>query len=146
MGIEWLLRAVPARAVTQGPSKEPDRVGVVVLAAGQSLRMGARNKLLCEVEGEIMVARVVDQLLQTSARPIVVVTGHEAEELQAALTGRDLRFAHNDRYADGMSTSLRVGITEMERAGVQASKTSQRASKTSQRVVSQTGHAASSGW
>jgi molybdenum cofactor cytidylyltransferase len=40
----------------------------------------------------------------------VVVTGHEADAVRGALAGLDVRFAHNPDFADGMSTSLRVGV------------------------------------
>jgi molybdenum cofactor cytidylyltransferase len=57
-----------------------------------------------------MVARVVDAVLASQARPVVVVTGNEAERVRAALTGRAVTFAHNPDYADGLSASLRRGI------------------------------------
>jgi len=41
---------------------------------------------------------------------VIVVTGHEAEAVRAALAGLDVQFAHNPDFALGMSTSLRVGV------------------------------------
>jgi molybdenum cofactor cytidylyltransferase len=72
--------------------------------------MGDRNKLLEEVGGKPMVAHVVDALLATQARPVVVVVGHEADRVRAALAEREVRFVDNPEYAAGMSTSLRAGI------------------------------------
>ena len=59
------------------------RVGAVVLAAGLSRRMGGANKLLAEFDGEPLVARAVDAVLASRARPVVVVTGHEAARVRA---------------------------------------------------------------
>lgn len=89
------------------------RIGAVVLAAGQSRRMGAENKLVLEVDGAPMVTRVVDALIASSVVDIVVVTGHEPERVQQALTGRPVRYHHNPAFANGMSTSLRTGITAL---------------------------------
>jgi molybdenum cofactor cytidylyltransferase len=68
------------------------------------------NKLVAELDGESIVRRTVRAVLGSRARPIVVVTGHEAEAVRGALAGLDVRFVHNPDFADGMSTSLRVGL------------------------------------
>ena len=88
------------------------RVGAVVLAAGLSRRMG-ENKLLLDVDGAPLVARSVDAVLASRARPVVVVTGHEAARVRAALGARTLRFVHNPDYAAGLATSLRAGIAAL---------------------------------
>ena len=85
------------------------RIAAVVLAAGRASRMGS-NKLVAELDGEPIVRRTVRAVLGSRARPVVVVTGHEAEAVRAALAGLDVRFVHNPDFADGMSTSLRVGV------------------------------------
>jgi molybdenum cofactor cytidylyltransferase len=85
----------------------------VVLAAGLSRRMGAANKLLAEVEGAPMIARCVDAVLASPARPVVVVTGHEAARVRRALAGRALSFAHNPEPEAGLSASLRTGIAAL---------------------------------
>jgi molybdenum cofactor cytidylyltransferase len=85
------------------------RIAAVVLAAGRASRMG-ENKLIAELDGEPIVRRTVRAALASRARPVIVVTGHEAEAVRAALAGLDVQFAHNPDFADGMSTSLRVGI------------------------------------
>ena len=91
-------------------SRAEPRVAAVVLAAGQSRRMGEVNKLLADIDGAPMVARVVDTILATRARPVVVVIGHEEARVRAALAGRDVVFVHNPEHAEGMSTSLRAGL------------------------------------
>lgn len=81
----------------------------IVLAAGQSRRMGA-HKLLLPLGGRPLVAHVVDAVLASHIRPVLVVVGHDAESVQHALMGRDVQFVANDRYAEGLSTSLRAGV------------------------------------
>jgi molybdenum cofactor cytidylyltransferase len=65
----------------------PVRVAAIVLAAGRSTRMGPQNKLLAHLDGKPMVRVVVETALASKARPILVVTGHMAAEVSAALEG-----------------------------------------------------------
>ncbi len=58
-----------------------------------------------------MIRRAVDIVLRSGIRPVIVVTGHEAESIAAALDGLPVVFAHAEDYADGMSASLRAAIT-----------------------------------
>jgi molybdenum cofactor cytidylyltransferase len=60
-----------------------------------------------------MAARVVDHLLASSARPILVVTGHREPEIRAALAGRDVRFVHAERHAEGLAESLKAGLAAL---------------------------------
>ena len=122
MGVGGLLMEIPSRPTPPSTSEPVTRalhpVGAVVLAAGHSRRMGERNKLLVPVAGEPMVARVVGALLATRVRPVVVVTGHDAEAVRQALAGRPVRFVHNAGHEAGMSGSLRAGIEALGEAGV----------------------------
>ena len=86
------------------------RIASIVLAAGRSSRMGPRNKLLEPINGEPMIRRVAATALASGAQPIVVVTGHEAPVVTAALRGLDVTAILNPDYADGLSTSLRAGL------------------------------------
>ena len=82
----------------------------VVLAAGRSRRFGRANKLLRPVAGTPMVRRVVETALESRARPVIVVTGHEADAIEAALAGLPLVLARNPDYGSGLASSLGVGI------------------------------------
>ena len=86
------------------------RIAALVLAAGQSRRMGAANKLLGEIGGSSMVARVVAAAAASRADPVIVVTGHQAEAVRAALAGSEVTFVHNPDFAAGLSTSLAAGL------------------------------------
>jgi molybdenum cofactor cytidylyltransferase len=86
------------------------KVAAIILAAGRSTRFGEDNKLLEEIDGEPMVARVAALALASRARPVIVITGFEAERVGAALDGFDIRLVPNPDYAQGMSTSLSAGL------------------------------------
>jgi len=82
----------------------------VVLAAGRSTRMGAVNKLIAEIGGKPLVRIAAEQALASHAKPVIVVTGHERDKVEAALKGLPVKHVHNPDYADGLGTSLKVGI------------------------------------
>ena len=63
--------------------------------------MGAANKLLADVGGKPMVRHVVEAALASQARPVLVVTGHQADEVRAALAGLDVAFVRQSRLRDG---------------------------------------------
>jgi molybdenum cofactor cytidylyltransferase len=121
MGVGGLLKEIEARplpraeaARTPPPALAPRRarqVAALVLAAGRSRRMAPLNKLLVtDKAGVPMILRVVDQVLASRARPVIVVTGHERERVEEALAGRPVIFAHADDYAEGLSASLKAGL------------------------------------
>jgi molybdenum cofactor cytidylyltransferase len=89
-------------------------LGALVLAAGSSQRMGALNKLTEEIDGQALVARVVSAFEVAGVGPIVVVTGHEAAAVQAALSSHHVCFVHNRSHAEGMGTSIACGIAALE--------------------------------
>lgn len=99
-----------------GPTakRTPAKVAALVLAAGRSTRMGqGRNKLTTDLDGKPIVRRTVEAALASKGRPVVVVTGHDREHVEAALTGLDVRFVHNPDFAEGLSTSLRAGLAAL---------------------------------
>ena len=55
----------------------------------------------------------VEAALGSNARPVVVVTGNDADAVRAALAGLDVRVIHNPDYAAGMSTSLWRGVAAL---------------------------------
>lgn len=93
-------------------------VAAVVLAAGQSRRMGSENKLLAPLGGAPLVCRAVAAAAASRARPVVVVTGHEADRVEAALAGMDVRTVRNPDYELGLSASLRAGLAALDKDGV----------------------------
>ncbi|HEV7369033.1 molybdopterin-binding/glycosyltransferase family 2 protein [Arenibaculum sp.] len=119
MGVGGLLAEIPSRPLPRASgglglveAPRAPRIAAIVLAAGQSRRMGT-NKLVEEVGGMPMVARVVDAVLASAAAPVVVVTGHQQQAVAAALAGRPVTLVHNPAHGEGLSTSLKAGIVAL---------------------------------
>ena len=86
------------------------KIIALVLAAGTSSRAGDINKLLINLQGAPMISKIVDEINQTSANRIVVVTGHDSDAIKSSLFNFDIIFAHNPNYMDGISSSLKKGF------------------------------------
>jgi molybdenum cofactor cytidylyltransferase len=123
MGVGGLLKEIETRPAPRGRERETGFgaapktrpfVAALVLAGGLSRRTAPHNKLLSIMpNGQTMIAQTVDRVLAASAKPVIVVTGHQDAQIQAALTGRKLSFVHAPDYAEGMAASLRAGIAAL---------------------------------
>lgn len=92
-------------------------VSIVVLAAGASSRMGSEggHKLLSTFGGETLVRHSVLAATRSSARDVVVVTGHRSAEIEAALHGVDVRVVRNAQYRLGIAGSISRGVEAARR-------------------------------
>jgi molybdenum cofactor cytidylyltransferase len=85
------------------------KIAAIVLAAGASARMGT-NKLLIEFEGKPFLLHAIKAAVASKANPVIAVTGHDAENVEAALGGFPVITVRNEHYDKGLSTSLRRGL------------------------------------
>jgi len=81
----------------------------VVLAAGESRRMGQPKQLLPFGERTIL-ERVVDTLLTAGVGEVVVVLGHMADRVRAVLGDRPVTAVVNELYRQGMLSSVKCGV------------------------------------
>ncbi|TAK47917.1 MAG: 4-diphosphocytidyl-2C-methyl-D-erythritol kinase [Xanthobacteraceae bacterium] len=111
MGVGGLLMEIvtrPQPRIAQG--EEHARVAAVILAGGQSRRMGGPNKLLAAAGDKPLVRHAAEQALASRLRPVIVVTGHQRAEVEAVLGGLEVHFVHNPDFAEGIASSVRAGI------------------------------------
>ena len=88
-------------------------IAAIVLAAGRGSRFGGASKLLENLDVEPLVGHAVRAALQSSARPVLVVLGHEAGRVAQALASCAVRTILNPDHADGLSTSLKAGFAAL---------------------------------
>ncbi|MCI0396154.1 MAG: EF2563 family selenium-dependent molybdenum hydroxylase system protein [Chloroflexi bacterium] len=96
------------------------RVTAVVLAAGQSSRMGRTKQLLPWGETTVL-GQTLRHLKQSAVHDILVVSGHAAEEVEAIAAAEGVATVRNDHYAEGeMLSSLQVAVQHLplDRAAV----------------------------
>ncbi|HSO48254.1 MAG TPA: molybdopterin-binding/glycosyltransferase family 2 protein [Rhizobiaceae bacterium] len=110
LGVGGLLMEIGTRPQPREKRPSEPVVSAVILAAGRSTRMGAHNKLLARLDGKALVRHVAEAAMASSAAETIVVTGHEAELVEAALASLPVRVVRNQDFAEGMATSLAAGI------------------------------------
>ena len=94
---------------------ESSSTAAIILAAGSSSRMGGgRHKLLLPLDGRPVLSHVIDAALESYARPIVIVLGHQAgqvrTQIETYMPQPGINIVENAAYLQGMSTSMHLGI------------------------------------
>ncbi len=90
-------------------SERSGPIAGVVLAAGNSTRMG-RNKLLLELDGEPVIRRAVGRAIDAGLSPVIVVLGFEADRIREVLSGLTHQEVVNAEFETGISSSVGLGI------------------------------------
>jgi len=89
-------------------------VSAVLLAAGESRRMGEVNKLGMLVDGVPLLRRTAQTLLASRLKEVVVVIGHEADMSRSLLDGLPLSPVFNEKYREGQMTSVYEGLKALQ--------------------------------
>jgi molybdenum cofactor cytidylyltransferase len=101
-------------AAPRSPSaRAGPKVAAIVLAAGRSSRMAGANKLLELIDGDPIVRLVAGIALAAGASPVIVVTGFDAARIAEALDDLKVTIVHNAAFEEGLSSSLRTGLSAL---------------------------------
>ena len=84
-------------------------IAIVILAAGASRRMGVPKQLLHH-RGRTLLRHAVETALVSTCRPLVVLLGANAEEIQPEIEGLPVKIVQNPYWAEGLGSSIRAGI------------------------------------
>jgi molybdenum cofactor cytidylyltransferase len=88
------------------------KTGIIILAAGNSSRMGKPKQLL-NYKGKTLLQTVIDEALKTDCKPIVVVLGANAEEIAARHQNDQIQFVINESWGNGMASSIAAGLSSV---------------------------------
>lgn len=110
--INW-SRLVQTTNQGRGSGLEQNVIAVV-LAAGRSLRMGPKNKLLEKLGEKSILHHVVTALQESQIESVVVVLGHEAEKIKNDLEGENVTYVMNPDYEQGIGTSISAGLRSVD--------------------------------
>jgi molybdenum cofactor cytidylyltransferase len=86
---------------------------VILLAAGSSTRMGAVKQLL-DFRGKPLLRHAVESAQASGCDRVVVVLGAHEREARAALEGLEVEIVVNERWPEGMGTSIQSGLRALE--------------------------------
>lgn len=87
-------------------------ISAILCAAGSSRRMKNDNKLLLKYGDQAIITHVTAQLLSADIGELIVVTGHQSEEVKDALSPHEdkITFVNNPRHATGQTSSIQTGL------------------------------------
>jgi molybdenum cofactor cytidylyltransferase len=88
--------------------------GIIILAAGASTRLGEPKQQLL-YKGKTLLQHAVDAAVESKGEPIIVVLGANAEVIKNDITNQGVTIIHNKDWEEGMASSIRAGITELQK-------------------------------
>ena len=89
-----------------------NKTGIIILAAGNSSRLG-RPKQLLPYRGKTMLSHVIAESLAASLQPVVVVTGAHHVEIHDSLSGQAVNIVFNSSWETGMASGIAAGLQEI---------------------------------
>ncbi len=92
---------------------EKPGITAIILAAGHSSRMGVFKPLL-DLGGRPVITRIIETCRQAGIDEVIVVAGYRKEMIIPVIEGAGARAAVNDRYEEGMFSSVIAGMSAME--------------------------------
>jgi molybdenum cofactor cytidylyltransferase len=88
------------------------RYGIVILAAGNSSRLGEPKQLLT-YQNKTLIRHITEAALASGVSQVIVVTGSYSKRIEDELTGLECRFAPNVNWAEGMGSSIAEGMHKL---------------------------------
>lgn len=99
--------------------RDATSIGIVLLAAGGSSRMGEPKQLM-RIGNRSMVRRAAETALATGCDPVVVVIGASAGEVRGELRELPVLVVENSEWREGIASSIRIGIAALQQTEVTA--------------------------
>ena len=93
----------------------PSSTAIIVLAAGESARMGRPKQLLIH-QGKTLVRRAVETALSADSGPVVAVLGANEAAIREELADMPISICTNPDWAEGMASSIRTGLQAVPHA------------------------------
>lgn len=90
-------------------------ISAIILAAGESKRMGQPKQLL-PFRGSTLLGQIVENLLQSQAAETIVVLGYQAEKIIPQIAREPIRIVVNPDFEQGMSSSIKCGLSHISEA------------------------------
>ena len=89
-------------------------IAAVILAAGQSERLGQPKQLL-PYRGKTLLRSTVDCAIEAACSPVIVVLGARADLVQVTIEGVEVESVLNKKWREGLGTTIRAGIQALQK-------------------------------
>jgi len=86
-------------------------ISAILLAAGQSKRMGGENKLTKKIQGVPLIKHSVKNILASSVDELIIVLGYQKETIEKLIDkNKKTKFVFNKDFENGMASSIKAGL------------------------------------
>jgi len=89
------------------------KIAIIILAAGSSSRLGRPKQLILK-DGETLIRSVAKMAMDLQEDRVLVITGAFDKEVRQSLEGLDITVIYNDEWQEGIASSIRKGIGQLE--------------------------------
>ena len=94
-------------------------ISAIVLAAGQSKRMGGDNKLMKKYNKKYLINHIVGTLIKSKVNKIIVVLGFQKSKVRKiTVKNKKINFVFNKNYKSGMASSIKTGLKEISKRSI----------------------------
>ena len=91
-------------------------ISAILLAAGQSKRMGGENKLTKKIQGAPLIKHSVKNILAASIDELIIVLGYQKEIIEKLIDKNEkIKFVFNKDFESGMATSIKAGLNHLSK-------------------------------
>jgi molybdenum cofactor cytidylyltransferase len=91
--------------------------GLIILAAGQSARLGQPKQNLV-FQGKTLLQRAIEAALASVCEPVIVVLGANEEVIRPTIDSYSIQIIHNAEWREGIASSIRLGIKTLQESAV----------------------------
>ena len=94
-------------------------ISAIVLAAGQSKRMGGDNKLIKKYNKKYLINHIIGTLIKSKVNKIIVVLGFQKSKVRKiTVKNKKINFVFNKNYKSGMASSIKTGLKEISKRSI----------------------------
>ncbi len=88
------------------------KTGIIILAAGNSSRMGEPKQLM-KFKNKTFLQHIVEESKEANLNPVICVTGYQSDQISKAIAGMNVTIIYNEQWSEGMGTGIAAGIKEV---------------------------------
>ena len=94
-------------------------ISAILLAAGQSKRMGGDNKLIKKYNKKYLINYIVGTLIKSKVDKIIIVLGFQSPKVRKITAKNEkINFIYNKNYKSGISSSIKVGLKRVSKKNI----------------------------
>src|SRR3954451_1750196 len=88
------------------------KTGIIILAAGDSSRMGEPKQMMI-YKNKTFLQHIIGEAKNAKLEPVICVTGYQSELIATSITGIGLSIVYNENWRAGMGTGIAAGIKQV---------------------------------